>query len=50
MRRSKWTGSLVRGLSKKFIDPQAEFLFVPAIEVEAKAKELGAIPYDIRGL
>ena len=34
-------------LIKKFIDPQAEFLFVPANEVEARAKELGAIPYDI---
>ncbi len=34
-------------LIKKFIDPQAEFLFMPANEVEARAKELRAIPYDI---
>jgi hypothetical protein len=34
-------------LIKKFVDPAAEFLFVPAEEVEAQAKELGAIPYDI---
>src|SRR5215472_8720795 len=36
-------------LIKKFIDPKAEFIFVPADQVEAKAKELGAIPYDIEG-
>jgi hypothetical protein len=36
-------------LIQKFIDPQAEFIFVPTGEVEAKAKELGAIPYDIPG-
>jgi hypothetical protein len=36
-------------LIRKFIDPQAEFLFVPADQVEAKAKELGATPYDIQG-
>lgn len=34
-------------LITKFVDPQAEFLFVPADQVESKAKELGAIPYDI---
>ncbi len=34
-------------LIKKFVDPQAEFLFVPADMVEAKAKELGATPFDI---
>ena len=32
-------------LIKEFIDPQAEFLFVSANQVEVKAKELGAIPY-----
>ena len=31
-------------LIRKFIDPQAEFLFVPANQVEAKARELGATP------
>ena len=36
-------------LIKKFVDPQAEFLFVPANEVESKAKELGATPFDIDG-
>ena len=34
-------------LIEKFIDPQAEFLFVPANQVEARAKELGATLYDI---
>jgi hypothetical protein len=34
-------------LVRKFIDPQAEFIFVPSDQVTAKAKELGAIPYDI---
>jgi hypothetical protein len=36
-------------LIQKFIDPKGEFIFVPAGEVQAKAKELGAIPYDIPG-
>ncbi|HZF02671.1 MAG TPA: chromate resistance protein ChrB domain-containing protein [Methylomirabilota bacterium] len=36
-------------LVKKLIDPQAEFIFVPAKEVESKAKELGATPFDIDG-
>ena len=36
-------------LIKKFIDPQAEFIFVPANQVEAKGRELGATPYDIEG-
>lgn len=36
-------------LIKKFIDPQAEFVFVPANQVEPKAKELGATPFDIEG-
>src|SRR5438477_235265 len=36
-------------LIKKFIDPNAEFIFVPTNEVEAKAKELDATPYDIDG-
>jgi hypothetical protein len=34
-------------LIKKFVDPQAEFLFVPAAEVLAIAQREGAIPYDI---
>ena len=36
-------------LIKKFVDPQAEFLFVPANQVEAKARELGATLFDIDG-
>lgn len=34
---------------RKFVDPQAEFIFVPANEVEAKARELDATPFDIEG-
>jgi hypothetical protein len=34
-------------LIKKFVDPQAEFLFVPAAEVLVVAEREGAIPYDI---
>ncbi len=36
-------------LIKKFVDPQAEFLFVPTDQVEPKATELGATPFDIEG-
>jgi hypothetical protein len=36
-------------LIRKFVDPQAEFIFVPANQVEAKARELGATPFDIDG-
>jgi hypothetical protein len=36
-------------LIRKFIDPSAEFIFVPVDQVVAKAKELNAIPYDIEG-
>lgn len=34
-------------LIKKFVDPQAEFLFVPAEQVLAVAEREGAIPYDV---
>jgi AraC-like DNA-binding protein len=34
-------------LIKRFIDPQAEILFVPFAEIAQKAEELGAIPFDI---
>lgn len=37
-------------LIKNFVDPDAEFLYVPANEVLAKSKELDAIPYDIPGV
>jgi hypothetical protein len=36
-------------LIKRFVDPQAEFVFVPANEVKAKARDLGATPFDIDG-
>lgn len=36
-------------LIKQFIDPLAEFIFVPADQVQLKAKELDAISYDIEG-
>ena len=36
-------------LIKKFVDPQAEFIFFAANLVEAKARELGATPFDIEG-
>jgi hypothetical protein len=35
-------------LIKKFVDPQAEFLFVPADQVMAVAKQEGATPYDVK--
>jgi hypothetical protein len=34
-------------LIRKFIDPQAEFLFVPADKVTENAQKVGAIPYDV---
>lgn len=37
-------------LIKKFVDPQAEFLFVPAAEVLAVAEREGATPYDVAGV
>ena len=36
-------------LIRKFVDPKAEFIFVPAEQVEANARELGATPFDIEG-
>src|SRR5690242_7304935 len=37
-------------LIKKFVDPEAEFLFVPAAEVISTAEREGAIPYDVQGV
>jgi len=37
-------------LVARFIDPDAEFLYVPAGEVLKVAEETGAIPYDIPGV
>jgi len=34
-------------LIQKFIDNEAEFLYVPAGDVQKIAKEIGATPYDI---
>ena len=34
-------------LIKKFVDPDAEFLYVPADQVMAVAEREGAIPYDV---
>ncbi|HEV2139177.1 MAG TPA: chromate resistance protein ChrB domain-containing protein [Nitrososphaerales archaeon] len=36
-------------LIKKFIDPQAELIFVPADKVLAEAKRVGGISYDAPG-
>lgn len=36
-------------LIKKFIDTDADFLFVPAAEVMDKAAEVGATPFDVKG-
>ena len=37
-------------LIKKFVDPQAEFLFVPADKVTEIAQREGAVPYDVKGV
>ena len=37
-------------LIQRFIDPQAEFLYVPASQVLAQAATTGATPYDIPGV
>jgi hypothetical protein len=37
-------------LIQKFVDPKAEFLYVPKNEVLKIAKEQDAIPYDIAGV
>jgi rhodanese-related sulfurtransferase len=37
-------------LISRFIDPNAEFIYVPPNEVVAVAKQTGAIPYDIKGV
>ena len=37
-------------LIKKFVDPDAEFFFVPAAEVMNEAERLGAIPFDVKGV
>src|SRR5947208_10754768 len=37
-------------LIKHFVDPEAEFLFVPADQVMAVAQREGATPYDVKGV
>jgi len=36
-------------LIRKFVDPEAEFFFVPAEQVAAETKRLVAIPFDVAG-
>jgi hypothetical protein len=36
-------------LIKRFVDPDAEFLYVDATEVDRVARETGAVPYDVAG-
>jgi hypothetical protein len=37
-------------LIRKFVDPKAEFLFVPAEQILARAAQEGAIPFDVPGV
>jgi hypothetical protein len=37
-------------LIRKFVDPGAEFLYVPAEDVMVTAEREGAIPYDVTGV
>src|SRR5687767_11403499 len=37
-------------LIRNFVDPAAEFIFVPAAEVMSKAALLDAIPFDVEGV
>ena len=37
-------------LIRKFVDPKAEFLFVPADQVMTIAEREGATPYDVKGV
>ena len=37
-------------LIRKFVDPEAEFYFVPAEQVMGEAQRLGAIPFDVPGV
>jgi hypothetical protein len=37
-------------LITRFIDPAAEFLYVPSSQVLAVAQETGAVPYDVPGV
>lgn len=48
--RPKIDGVACPWLVARFIDKEPEFLFVPAAEVSRRARELGAIPFDIDGV
>ena len=37
-------------LIRKFVDPQAEFIFVPVDQVTAVAEREGATPYDVKNV
>src|SRR5262249_22639487 len=37
-------------LIRRFIDPEAEFVYVPAVQVRVVASETGATPYDVAGV
>jgi len=37
-------------LIRKFVDPDAQFIFVPADKVMDEAKRLNAIPYDVKNV
>jgi hypothetical protein len=37
-------------LIRRFVDPNAEFLFVPTGEVREVAEREGAIPFDVKGV
>ena len=37
-------------LIRRFVDPKAEFLFVPADQVMAAAEREGATPFDVKGV
>ena len=37
-------------LIKNFVDPEAQFIFVPPADVLTQAKLLDAIPYDVSGV
>jgi hypothetical protein len=36
-------------LVRRFIDSQAEFIFAPPGDVEVRARELNAVPFDVEG-
>jgi hypothetical protein len=37
-------------LIHRFVDKDAEFLFVPADQVMSEAERLGAVPFDVKGV